>query len=162
LIILHKKVPGLSGSSLERFVLQARRATGVRGIVNVLVTSGSSMRSLNRQFRGLNKTTDVLSFPSAPSVSARRKTAGDIAVSADLAVQNAHRLGHSAAQEVKILALHGLLHLAGYDHERDNSEMASKEASLRRKLRLPAALIERSEPAASKTKSRGARKRGTA
>jgi len=90
--------------------------------------------------------TDVLSFPFASAtVEARKRPqlAGEIAISADIALQNSARLGHSVAQEIKILALHGILHLAGFDHERDNGEMASKEARLRRALRLPAALIER-------------------
>ena len=69
-----------------------------------------------------NKTTDVLSFPSEASVNGTRKRtfAGEIAISANIAVENAARLGHSAALEVKVLALHGILHLAGFDHERDN------------------------------------------
>lgn len=146
LIILQKKVPGLSSQALERFVLRARRAVGVRKIVHVLVTGGSALRSLNRQFRGKNKTTDVLSFPaSSRGAPHNAATAGDIAISADMAVQNALRLGHSPAQEVKILALHGVLHLAGYDHERDNGAMARAEARLRRQLGLPTALIERSK-----------------
>jgi probable rRNA maturation factor len=69
--------------------------------------------------------------------------AGEIAISADVARQNSARLKHSVGEEVKILALHGILHLAGFDHERDNGEMARKEATLRRSLKLPAALIER-------------------
>jgi probable rRNA maturation factor len=69
--------------------------------------------------------------------------AGEVAISADIALQNALRLGHSAALEVKVLVLHGILHLAGFDHERDNGEMARKEAKLRRTLRLPVGLTER-------------------
>lgn len=120
----------------------------MRNIVHVLVTSGSALRSLNRQFRGKNKTTDVLSFPASSRARSRNHgaPAGDIAISADMAVQNALRLGHSPAAEVKILALHGILHLAGYDHERDNGQMARTEASLRRQLGLPTALIERTKP----------------
>jgi probable rRNA maturation factor len=76
----------------------------------------------------------------------KSKTAGDVAISADIALENSIQLGHSVAQEVKILALHGILHLAGFDHERDNGQMARKEAKLRRALRLPAALIERVQP----------------
>jgi probable rRNA maturation factor len=103
------------------------------------------MRALNRQFRSKNKATDVLSFPAGVSGGTRpRNLAGEVAVSAEIAMRNAERLGHSAAEEVKILALHGILHLAGFDHERDNGEMARKEAKLRQALRLPAALIERS------------------
>jgi probable rRNA maturation factor len=89
----------------------------------------------------------VLSFPSALIPAAKpARTAGDIAISVDIAAENAGRLGHSAADEVKILALHGLLHLAGFDHERDNGEMARREATLRKTLGLPVALIERSKP----------------
>ena len=148
MIILQKKVSGVSASSLGRFVLRARRAAGLKGTVNVLVTSGATLRGLNRRFRGKNKTTDVLSFPSHSTSLGDQKAsaiAGEIAISADIAVQNAFRLGHSAAQEVKVLALHGILHLAGYDHERDNGAMARKEANLRKALRLPTALIERTQ-----------------
>ena len=147
MIILQKPVAALSQASLERFVLRARRAAGLRGSANVLVTSSTAIRALNRQFRGKNKATDVLSFPSGmhaiQSRKHKRTTAGDIAISADIAAQNAVRFGHSPAQEVKILALHGILHLAGFDHERDNGRMARKEAELRQRLNLPASLIER-------------------
>ena len=98
------------------------------------------MRRLNAQFRGRDYATDVLSFPSPTFVEG---FAGDIAVSADIAARNAQTLGHSVADEIRILVLHGVLHLAGYDHESDNGEMAGKETRLRRKLGLPAALIER-------------------
>jgi probable rRNA maturation factor len=151
LVILQKKVAGLSKDALERFVLRARKAVGLHMQVNVLVTSSAAVRSLNRQFRSHNKATDVLSFPCTFSTSeshrpAKAKLAGDVAISADIACDNSIQLGHPAAQEVKILALHGILHLAGFDHERDNGEMARKEARLRRALRLPAALIERVQP----------------
>ena len=98
------------------------------------------MRQLNAQFRGKDYATDVLSFPPPTFVEG---FSGDIAVSADSAARNAHALGHSVADEVKILVLHGVLHLAGYDHESDNGQMAEKELRLRRKLGLPVALIER-------------------
>jgi probable rRNA maturation factor len=131
----------------------------------VLVTSSAAVRALNREFRGKNKATDVLSFPSdsAGSQSRRRPNlAGDVAISADIALQNSVRLGHPAAQEVKILALHGILHLAGFDHERDNGEMARKEATLRRALKLPAALIERVQPPNRRGSSRAPGARRTA
>jgi probable rRNA maturation factor len=148
LVILERKVAGLSESALERFVLRARKAVGLRTQVNVLVTSSAAVRSLNRQFRKQNKATDVLSFPANSLGSESRggvkaRTAGDVAISADIAFDNSIKLGHPVSQEVKILVLHGILHLAGFDHERDNGEMARKEVKLRRALRLPAALIER-------------------
>ena len=148
-MILEKKIAGLNEGALVRFVLRARKAVGLRGQVNVLVTNSAALRSLNQRFRDQNKTTDVLSFPVASSPSQSRKgekLAGEVAISADIALKNAFRLGHPAALEVKILALHGILHLAGFDHERDNGEMARKEAELRRALGLPAALIERVTP----------------
>jgi len=139
----------MSRSSLERFILRARRAAGLRDMVNVLVTNNSELRSLNRQFLGKDKPTDVLSFPADPAAHAKSKRiAGEVAISADIARQNAARLGHSVADEVKILVLHGILHLAGYDHESDNGEMARKEMRLRRLLNLEAALIERAQPRA--------------
>jgi probable rRNA maturation factor len=137
----------MSRSSLERFVLRARRAAGLRDLVNVLVTNNSELRSLNRQFLGKDKPTDVLSFPASPTAHAKSKRfAGEVAISADIARQNAARFGHSVADEVKILVLHGILHLAGYDHERDNGEMARREMRLRRQLNLETALIERAQP----------------
>jgi probable rRNA maturation factor len=148
LVILQKKIAGLSESALDHFLLRARRAAGLQGSVNVLVTGSAALRTLNRQFRGHDKATDVLSFPafSAPGTRRNARPAGEIAVSADVAMQNAIRLGHSAVAEIKILVLHGILHLAGMDHERDNGTMARKEQKLRRALRLPAALIERTDP----------------
>lgn len=160
-MILQKNVVGLSEGSLSRFVMRARRESGLRGRVNVLVTGSAAMRTLNARFRGKNKATDVLSFPSAQALPAGRPDfAGEIAISADIAAQNAARLGHSVASEVKVLALHGILHLAGMDHEHDNGQMARKEAELRRVLRLPATLTERARPALKALTSRGLRKGG--
>ncbi len=106
-----------------------------------MVVAGSrELRDLNRRFRGKDKPTDVLSFSSAGT---GEDAEGDIAISADIATENATRLGHRPADELKILVLHGLLHLAGYDHESDTGQMARRESSLRQQLRLPQALIQR-------------------
>ena len=149
LVILEKQVAGLNEGALKRFIARARKAVGLNEQVNVLVTSSSAVRSLNLRFRSQNKATDVLSFPAtSSSISeshSRAKLAGEVAISADIALQNSFRLGHPAVQEVKILALHGILHLAGFDHERDHGEMARKEVELRHALGLPAGLIERVE-----------------
>jgi probable rRNA maturation factor len=141
LVVLRKPVAGLSDTALARFVARASRASKLKGTVNVLVTGSSELRSLNLRFRGKDQPTDVLSFPPGPCFV--NGFAGDIAISADIAKQNARRLGHSAAQEIKILALHGMLHLVGYDHETDHGTMGGKEAELRRSLGLPLGLIER-------------------
>jgi probable rRNA maturation factor len=141
LVIFRKHVAGLSDTALAELVARAGRAVRLRGSVNVLVTSSRELRSLNRRFRGKDQPTDVLSFPPGPGFG--NVLAGDIAISAEIAKQNARRLGHSAAEEIKILAVHGVLHLAGYDHERDDGKMAGKETKLRQFLGLPAGLIER-------------------
>ena len=163
MVILEKKIAGLSDDTLTRFVSRTRRVAGLRGRVNVLITSSSAMRSLNSRFRGKNNATDVLSFPSEPSIlhdQSRTALAGEVAISADIALQNAVQLGHSPALEVKVLILHGILHLAGFDHEGDNGEMARKEAKLRRILRLPVGLTERAQTNKYHVKSRRTPVRG--
>jgi probable rRNA maturation factor len=139
-VILRAKVSGASRRGLERFLAGARRAAGVRGEVDVLITGSAEMRRFNRDFRGKDKVTDVLSFPASSN-----GTGGEVAIAAPIATANARRLGHSARKEVEVLMLHGLLHLAGYDHERDAGEMARREAKLRRRLGLPVGLIERAQ-----------------
>ena len=141
MVIVRKPVARLSETALEQFVVRACRVVKLKGNVNVMVTSSRELRSLNRQFRGKDQATDVLSFPPISAWSSGQ--AGDVAISADIASKNARVLGHSPANEVKILALHGVLHLAGYDHEHDSGEMARKEDKLRRLLGLPVGLIER-------------------
>jgi probable rRNA maturation factor len=147
LIIFRKRIAGLSVSALNYFVLHARRLVGLRKTVNVLITSSAEMRSLNRQFRLVDKPTDVLSFPAAQIRGKQSNAGGDIVISGDIARDNAKQLGHAVSDEIKILVLHGLLHLAGHDHERDHGEMARKELRLRRTLKLEAGLIERTQAA---------------
>ncbi|HEV2114832.1 MAG TPA: rRNA maturation RNase YbeY [Terriglobales bacterium] len=142
MIILKKKLPGTSSIQLARFLTRAQRAAKLAGEVNVLVAGSQEIRELNRRYRGRDEVTDVLSFPADGG--AGKGFAGDIAISADLAAQSARQFGHAPAEELKVLLLHGVLHLAGYDHERDNGLMARTENRLRAQLGLPAALIARS------------------
>lgn len=142
MIILKKKLPGTSSIQLARFLTRAQRAAKVAGEVNVLVAGSQEIRELNRRYRGRDEVTDVLSFPADGG--AGKGFAGDIAISADLAAQSARQFGHAPAEELKVLLLHGVLHLAGYDHERDNGLMARTEERMRAQLGLPAALIARS------------------
>jgi probable rRNA maturation factor len=151
LVMMQKSVAGLSAEALARFVTLASRTVKLRGEANVLVTGNRAMQVLNTRFRRQNRATDVLSFPADPALA--HGPAGDIAISADIARQNARQLGHSPAQEIKILALHGLLHLAGYDHEQDNGEMARQEQRMRKMLGLPLGLIERKAPPAESRKT---------
>ena len=132
----------LAKSGLTRFLRRAREAVGLPGEVEVLLTSDAQIKRLNRDFRGKNKPTDVLSFPAPEEIVETH--AGDLAISLDTAARQAKSYGHSLGDEVRVLLLHGLLHLRGMDHETDSGEMAIREAELRRELRLPTAtLIER-------------------
>ena len=111
---------------------------------------------LNKRFRGVDSATDVLSFPAEAEKGSgaffedrRRKRLpipflGDIIIAHEVARRQAREMGHSVASELRILALHGLLHLLGYDHEADDGKMARVEARLRRRAGLPAGLIARS------------------
>ena len=109
-----------------------------KGDLSIAIVSDRRMRALNRQFRGKDKVTDVLSFPSDS-----RGFLGDIVIAAGVSKRQAREAGHSAATELRVLALHGLLHLLGYDHEADDGRMARAEARLRKKAGLPESLIER-------------------
>jgi len=125
----------VSAAQLQRFARRAQKLAEVQGEVDILIATSKRLRELNLRFRRKNKPTDVLSFP--------RPSGGDIAISAQIALDNAQRFGHSLASELKILVLHGMLHLAGYDHESDNGRMARAEARMRSQLNLPASLIDR-------------------
>jgi probable rRNA maturation factor len=114
--------------------------SGARGEVTVALVSDGRMRALNRTFRGKDYATDVLSFPAeAPGY------LGDIVIATGVARRQADDAGHPVATELRVLALHGLLHLLGYDHERpdDAGRMARAEARLRRKGGLTRGLIAR-------------------
>ena len=163
MIILEHEVEGTSARALSRFAAKAQRTVGLRGEVNIRVTTNRELQELNRRFRKENQPTDVLSFPSETP-----KLAGDIAISGEIAAANAAEMGHSPQTELKVLILHGLLHLAGYDHETDDGEMRTRETTLRRKLGLPVGVIERAHASLPKRppgrkpsgKSAGSRSRG--
>jgi len=117
---------------LEREVAKGRA-------FDALITGDSELRRLNRDFRGKDYATDVLSFPSDGA----NGHLGDIAISLGRARAQAREFGHGIEQEVQILMLHGVLHLLGYDHESDTGAMARTEKRWRSKLGLPNGLIER-------------------
>jgi len=137
MIIFQKPVKTADQAALTRFARRAQKFAGVSGEASILIAGNLQLRALNLRFRKKDKPTDVLSFPSAGG------TGGDIAISADIAKQNAARYGHKTLDELKVLVLHGMLHLAGYDHETDNGQMAERELALRAQLKLPASLIHR-------------------
>jgi probable rRNA maturation factor len=109
-----------------------------RGAVTVAVVSDGRIRALNHRYRRKFRVTDVLSFPSEDP-----GYLGDIVIAAGVARRHARQAGHSLQTELRVLALHGLLHLLGYDHERDDGRMARIEARLRVRGGLREGLIER-------------------
>jgi probable rRNA maturation factor len=131
----------------------------VRGEVAVALVGDRRMRTLNRRYRGVDRATDVLSFaagshPRSPADAADAADAadggppgpflGDVVIATGVAARQARAEGHAIGTEYRILALHGLLHLMGYDHETDGGRMARAERRLRRRGGLDRGLLERS------------------
>jgi len=128
---------GAEADALSRWL---RRVAPVRarGHLTVALVPDRRVQELNRTFRGKNTSTDVLSFPAdEPGV------LGDVVIARGVARRQARGAGHDLPTEIRVLALHGLLHLLGYDHEHDGGRMARLEARLRRKGGLREGLIER-------------------
>jgi probable rRNA maturation factor len=138
--------------------LQRAAPPRLRGAVTIAIVSDARVRALNRRYRRVDRATDVLSFPThtlsphsarppieiSSSASAPRDPfLGDIVIAKGIARRQARDAGHSDLTELKVLALHGLLHLLGYDHERDDGLMQRVEERLRRKGGLRQSLIER-------------------
>jgi probable rRNA maturation factor len=156
---------GLSPSGLGRFLRVAQKAVGLPGSVDVLLADDATLRRLNRTFRGKNKATDVLSFPACATTEFfgqpdGPELAGDLAISLETATRQAEQFGHSLRDEVRVLLLHGVLHLAGFDHEVDSGEMAARETELRQKLRLTTSLIARANGSRAKVRNRQKRNAG--
>ena len=113
-----------------------------RGVVSVALVSDNRVRALNRAYRRKDYATDVLSFPN-PQSPIPNPFLGDIVIARGVARRQARDAHHSEQTELRVLALHGLLHLLGYDHEQDNGRMLRFERRLRRKGGLHEGLIER-------------------
>jgi probable rRNA maturation factor len=110
--------------------------------IELILTDDEEIKELNKTYRNKDKATDVLSFPLEvmPGM-----PIGSIVISLDTAKKGAEEYGHSVEDEIKLLFLHGLLHLLGYDHETDNGEMRAKEEEIIKSLNLPSSLIVRNE-----------------
>lgn len=128
---------------LGAFLARVQGALGIAGReVTVALVSDSEITRLNRTFRGKDRATDVLSFPTNGAAGKREKSGsraaasylGDIAIAAAVARRNARRNGRSYRDELRVLVLHGVLHLLGYDHETDEGQMNRLELRLRRRL----------------------------
>ena len=110
--------------------------------VELIIIDGKSMHELNLEHRGMDKTTDVLSFPVDDFPHA---PLGSIVINYELAASKAQELGHSVEEETTLLFIHGMLHLLGFDHEVDNGEMRAHEEAWIKQYNLPASLIVRTE-----------------
>jgi probable rRNA maturation factor len=128
---------GIRAPGLARWLASVAPARA-RGDVTIAIVSDRRVRQLNRQYRRTDTPTDVLSFPAE-----ERGNLGDIVIAAGVARRQAADAGHALQTELRVLALHGLLHLLGYDHEHDDGRMARLEARLRRRGGLREGLIER-------------------
>ena len=123
---------------LRRWLIEVAPRSA-RGELSLVMVSDRKMRALNLKFRGVDRATDVLSFPMAAEKqstelsSVAEQYLGDVVIATGVAERQARNAGHRLGYEHRRLALHGLLHLLGYDHERDNGEMARLEKKLRRR-----------------------------
>jgi probable rRNA maturation factor len=120
---------------LRRFLKRASAAAPSGARATVVLVGDKPMRAFNRRYKGQDRPTDVLSF-AAPETPAEPGYLGDIVISVDTARRQALRRGSTLSRELQLLALHGLLHLLGYDHENDNGEMRRLEYRWRKKLSI--------------------------
>jgi len=142
--VTFRRVPAnLARPTIELFARKLQHEVAKGRPFDCLVTGDAELRRLNRDFRGQDHATDVLSFPSGTGLPACRL--GDIAISLHRARAQAREFHHSTEQEIQILMLHDLLHLLGLDHETDRGQMARVEKRWRARLGLPNGLIERVE-----------------
>ncbi len=139
--VTFRRVPAdVRPRAIALFARKLERQVAKGGRFDCLIAGDAELRKLNLRFRGKDYATDVLSFPGAakPSI-------GDVAISAARARAQAREFGHSTEDELRILMLHGVLHLLGMDHETDGGRMARAERRWRRELGLPNGLIERAQ-----------------
>ncbi len=139
LVQFRRRPPAVSPDSLRRFAGRLRREVARGRVFSCLITGDREMRALNQRFLGRPYPTDVLSLPAAGP----RGFLGDMAISLARARRQAREQGHTIEEEIRILMLHGLLHLVGMDHADDGGRMGRAETRWRKRLGLPAGLIER-------------------
>jgi probable rRNA maturation factor len=122
----------VSPARLRRVLGGAAEALHVRGEVSLVLAGDGLLRRLNRDYRGKDRPTDVLSFPGGGG--GGEEGLGDVVISVETAERNARALGRTLPQELDVLALHGFLHVLGYDHEADDGTMDRLERRLRKRI----------------------------
>lgn len=149
-LLNRQRVRHVGPARLRRVLAGAAAALGVSGGVALVLAGDRAVRTLNARYRGKDRSTDVLSFPGPCGEHARRVAGargarcdacergqgelGDIVISVPKAASNARQLGRTLPDELDVLALHGFLHLLGYDHVTDDGTMDRLEQRLRRRL----------------------------
>jgi probable rRNA maturation factor len=127
---------------VDTHTLNALAQTLTSKDIELIITTNDEIQQINKEYRGKNAPTDVLSFPYEDMPMA---PLGSIVISSEFVEQKAQEFGHTQTDELTLLFIHGILHLLGYDHEVDNGEMRKKEEELINKLHLPQSLIIRTE-----------------
>ena len=143
LLLNRQRMARADWDEIRRFLRRLCAAVAPAGFA-VCLLSDSGIRRYNKQFRGADDSTDVLSFPAERRRNGRQGYLGDVLISVETARENARRYGLRLEEEIEVLALHGVLHLLGYDHERDDGEMARLERRWSERLGLPQNLTGRS------------------
>jgi probable rRNA maturation factor len=142
--IIFRRAPGdVRPRAVARFARRLEAEVAKGRPFDCVITGDAELRRLNRRFRGIDRPTDVLSFPALPCAASNHAPLGDLAISLARARVQARAFGHTAEDEIGILMLHGVLHLLGLDHESDAGRMARAEKRWRARLGLPSGLIER-------------------
>lgn len=148
----HPKLSAQDKRELKEFAQNvSKKVTGAAAFL-CLITNDNELRRLNLSFLDHDFPTDVLSFPAGPTL----EGLGEIAISLERAQAQAEEVGHSCLDEVRILMLHGALHISGFDHESDRGEMARAERKWRATFGLPSTLIARSKARLRSTTQQGA------
>jgi len=143
--VTFRRIPaGVRRAALQRFARRLQKEVARGRSFDCLIAGDAELRRLNRTFRGRDYATDVLSFP-AFQAAMGGGFLGDVAISWPRARAQARRYGHSPETEIRILMLHGVLHLLGMDHASDAGRMARAERRWRARLKLPNGLIERAQ-----------------
>jgi probable rRNA maturation factor len=141
--VIFRRIPAdIRPPAIEHFARKLRNQVVKGRDFECLITGDAELRRLNLKFRAKDQTTDVLSFPSGIGIPTG-SSLGSLAISLPRARAQARAFGHSTEDEIRILMLHGVLHLAGLDHETDAGRMARAEKLWRARLGLPTSLIER-------------------